>query len=93
MDGSGLLTVTLALALVMLLMFGLAFIIRRLNLSPTIARVAAGRGMPGHALSCRIGRGCTLSIVTLGGVRFAVLNGPRSDQLKILDDPTGEITS
>lgn len=86
MDGSAFLTTTLALGAVLLLMFGLAFIIRRLNLLPAIKRATGSRGTPDQALSCRIGRGCTLSIITLDGVRFAILNGPRSDQMKILSD-------
>lgn len=84
-------TTALGLGLVVLLMLGLAFVIRRLNLAPALAGIAAGRFAAPSLSSCRVGRGCTLSVVTLDGVRFAVLNGPKSDQLRILPDPSREI--
>ncbi|HQT60715.1 MAG TPA: hypothetical protein PLV07_01330 [Acidiphilium sp.] len=77
-------SVVMALGAVLLLIAIAAFFLRKLRSGPALAGLAASWGMPGQTLSCRVGRGTTLSIVTLGGHRFAVLNGPRTDQFQLI---------
>ncbi|CAG4920541.1 unnamed protein product [Acidocella sp. C78] len=77
-------SVIIALGAVLLLIAIAAFLLRKLRSGRALAGLAAAWGVSGQTLSCRVGRGTTLSIVTLGGHRFAVLNGPRTDQLQLL---------
>ncbi|HEX7390696.1 MAG TPA: hypothetical protein VF286_11330 [Acidiphilium sp.] len=78
-----------ALSLVIALLFGLAAVARRFDLARRLAQGGATRGgrsagMPGSRLLCRIDRTRTVSIVELGGFRFAVLSGGVSDRLIVL---------
>lgn len=78
-----------ALILVIALVFGLAAVARRFDLARRLAQGrptqgGRGAGMPGSQLLCRIDRSRTVSIVELGGFRFAVLSGGVTDRLIVL---------
>ena len=73
-----------ALILVIALLVGLAAGARRLDLPGRLGHGLQGTLPSGARRSCRIDRARTLSVVELGGVRFAILSGGASDQLLIL---------
>lgn len=73
-----------ALILVIVLLLGLAAAARQFDLPRRLGQNLQG-AVPSRARqSCRIDRARTLSVVELGGFRFAVLSGGGSDQLLIL---------
>lgn len=85
---SALTTMVGTLAIVLALVVGLGALARRFNLAEIAARRA---GTPqAMRLSMRIDRARTLSIVTLGGVRFALLTGGAADQMRVLPLESGE---
>lgn len=90
MDISGIGSVIVSLGVVLLLLAGFAFFFRWLSTKGLMPRIASGLNLPSSNRSCRIGRGCTLTIVTLDGVKFAVLNGAHSDQFMIIPEIAGQ---
>lgn len=84
MDISGIGSIIIALGAMLMLMAGLSVLIHRLRRNGAMPYIGASWGLASNTISCRVSRGCALSIVTLGGIRFAVLNGVRSDQFVIL---------
>ena len=84
MGMAGIEHVIIALGVVLLLIAGLAAILRRLRLTSALTGIASAWGVTPQTQSCRVGRNTTLSIVTLGDFSFVVMNGPRSDQVQLL---------
>ncbi|GBR76186.1 MAG: hypothetical protein PHI71_17285 [Acidiphilium sp.] len=80
------LNATLALAVMLGLITGLAWLIRRLGLIALLDRAGTPRRIAGR-VSLALDKGRRLSIVEVEGWRFAVLTGGRSDQLLMLEAP------
>lgn len=84
MSWSAIFTVLFALIFVLGLMIALAALAKKFNLSNVIIKTVQRRQSVPERLSCRIGRAHMLSIVTLDGIRFAVLTGGGSEQFQVL---------